>query len=189
MSEYSQITNAQIGAALLSIRRAKRKTQMEVAEAMGVSQSFISSVERGEKAARTDLIVNLVKYYGVSYESVFGDISPKKQERDETADLLELLKDGISEEVSVDFDLLKYVFIRRIYSLNPHNSEKVFTIPIDKAIDLAVERIVTDPGKLARHLRRNKGECRKIEFPVEYNGEFLEFVTRCESVLRGERDL
>lgn len=53
-------------------REKKGVTCVEVAKAVGVTQSFISYMEIGLKTPSTALLANLAKYYGVSTDYLLG---------------------------------------------------------------------------------------------------------------------
>ena len=54
-------------------REKKGVTTVEVAKAIGVSQSFISHIESGRKIPSIAVIVDIAKYYGVSLDDLLGE--------------------------------------------------------------------------------------------------------------------
>ena len=56
---------------LREVRKSKRLTQKEVAEALLISKDSLSRYERGEQDPRLDIAIRLSKYYNVSMESLY----------------------------------------------------------------------------------------------------------------------
>lgn len=54
-------------------REKKGVTTVEVAKAIGTSQSFISHIESGRKTPSTAVIVDIAKYYAVSLDYLLGE--------------------------------------------------------------------------------------------------------------------
>ena len=75
-----------IGAALKDIREnAVRKTQMDVYEATGVSQTYLSQIENGKREPSREIVTKLCEFYNVPEIIVVwkatekGDISDDKR--------------------------------------------------------------------------------------------------------------
>lgn len=60
-----------LGRRLRALRRLKRLTQQDLAEEIGVSVSMLSSIERGNKYPRVDLIKKIAKVLDVPLEDLF----------------------------------------------------------------------------------------------------------------------
>lgn len=58
---------------LKAARLEKGVSQTEVANAVGVKQSFIAHLEKGRKTPSTAVLVDLAKYYDVSLDYLLGD--------------------------------------------------------------------------------------------------------------------
>lgn len=54
-------------------RLKKGVSKTEAANAVGVTQSFISHLESGRKMPSTAVIVDIAKYYGVSLDYLLGE--------------------------------------------------------------------------------------------------------------------
>lgn len=63
-----------VGEKLRELRRAKGKTQAEVAEAVGVRPSAIAMYERGERVPRDKTKVSIAKYFGKTVNAIFFGI-------------------------------------------------------------------------------------------------------------------
>ena len=50
-----------------------RKTQNEVAEAVGISPAALSMYENGERVPRDEVKIRLANYYGLSVGEIFYD--------------------------------------------------------------------------------------------------------------------
>ena len=58
---------------LKAARLEKGVSQTEVANAVGVKQSFIAHLEKGRKTPSTAVLVDLAKYYEVSLDYLLGE--------------------------------------------------------------------------------------------------------------------
>ena len=67
--EVYEINKEEIGKRLEALRG--NKTQVEVANANGISVSALSMYERGERIPRDEIKVRLSNYYDVSIEFIF----------------------------------------------------------------------------------------------------------------------
>lgn len=61
----------EIGKRLAALRKESGKTAMEVAAAVGISQSAVSMYESGERIPRDEVKIRLSKFYGVPVEFIF----------------------------------------------------------------------------------------------------------------------
>lgn len=59
----------EIGSRLTELRA--ERSQMEVAEAIGITQAALSMYERGERVPRDDLKIKLADYYGKTVSDIF----------------------------------------------------------------------------------------------------------------------
>lgn len=57
---------------LKDLREDKDKTQKEIAEMLGTSQSYYSQYEKGKRSVPFERIVELAKYYDVSIDYIAG---------------------------------------------------------------------------------------------------------------------
>ena len=181
-----EITNIQIGDALKKIRREKGLTQKQAASEMGVSQTYISAVEQGKRTARTDFVIKLIKFYGVSYESVFGknENDEKKKVRYEEPLRLFLEGTGLEDSADVYLDLCRYLLIRILYKLNPHNSDRVFSLPEKYAVEAAGEQIRKSIENLMDYLKRSGSKCKNLGMPIEYNQLLIDIINNTEKLLK-----
>jgi transcriptional regulator with XRE-family HTH domain len=71
----SQKTNGEVelGERLRAIRLLRRLTLREVAEAAGVSESFVSQLERGRSSASVATLQRLAKAVGIEISDLFAD--------------------------------------------------------------------------------------------------------------------
>lgn len=61
--------NVEIGKRLVALRG--EKSQIEVAEAVGITQAALSMYERGERIPRDDVKIRLADYYKTSVATIF----------------------------------------------------------------------------------------------------------------------
>ena len=67
-----ELLDKQIGEKLRKLREAKNLTTREVAEAIGITHSYVSRIENG-KAPSLDKLKKLCDFYGVDVSFLFGD--------------------------------------------------------------------------------------------------------------------
>lgn len=72
------------GKRIKAIRKVKGMTQMEFAEKLNISRSYMSKIEKGTKAVSIDLLVEIAVYCGSSLDYlVFGkSIAPEQIKKD-----------------------------------------------------------------------------------------------------------
>ncbi len=184
-----------VGARLKGVRLSKGITQKQAAEDTGITQSFLSAVERGKKSACTAQIISLIRYYNVSYETIFGDYEGGYSLEDFSAGeglvvCSGLLKELISEYTSLEVgaeNCLKiciYMLLRAIYHENPHNSQKIFSIDYETAMTESEKIIRNAPENLSRFIRQSREiNPKALEIPVQYSGELRSFINECERML------
>lgn len=68
---------SEIGKKLKQIRIARNKTQLDVAEAIGVSRNAYTHWESGTRRVNAEQLVALAKYFGVTLD-YFNDAPPDK---------------------------------------------------------------------------------------------------------------
>lgn len=184
-----------VGARLKGIRTSKGITQKQAAEDTGITQSFLSALESGKKSVCTAQIVSLIRYYNVTYEAVLGDYEGGSSLEDfSSCKNMEICSTLLSELVS-DYSSLKtgtenclkictYVLLRAIYSENPHNSQKIFSIEYETAMSAAEKIMKESPENLLRFIRQSREiNPRALEIPVQYSGELRAFIRECEGML------
>ena len=64
-----------IGSKILYYRRIRKMTQLELATAVGISESYLSKIERGKNISVSSLSIflSIVKELGVKVEDILGD--------------------------------------------------------------------------------------------------------------------
>lgn len=73
LSAISQPQEVPVGDRLRDVRRARRRTLHQVAEAAGISDSFLSQVERGTASASIASLKRIATVLGVSLGDLFQD--------------------------------------------------------------------------------------------------------------------
>ncbi len=68
------------GKRVQELRIASDNTQKELAKAAGIHVSFLSDIERGNKAPRLDIVVNIAEALGVHISDLFRDENDKYRE-------------------------------------------------------------------------------------------------------------
>ena len=201
-TEKSQQYLKEIGERLKGVRLHLGITQKQAAEATGISQSFMSSLERGQKSACTAQIIALIRYYKVPYDMVFGsekkDYNLSDFPSTESADIcLELLNmlvgNGRSEQLIKGtgncLKLMVYIMFRTIYRENPKNSDKLFAMGFDDAMERVTNILMAAPGNIKNYIRVSGNiNASRFELPPERNPELRAFIAECENMLRFAAD-
>lgn len=191
---------AAVGKRLRNVRKKLGLTQKEAAFAAGISQPFLSAVERGNKAVSTAQIVSLIRFYKVPYEDILGRLDGvgsedgqnrnKYQELGLGYELLELLIGEENSKVIMDnaedcVNICAYMVFRSVYRMNPHNSERPFSISYNDAIRAATELITSAPDFISGYIGTDP-EIRtdSLELPTERNEDMRTFIRESESLLK-----
>ncbi|WP_295209962.1 helix-turn-helix transcriptional regulator [Ruminococcus sp.] len=186
-----------VGEKLLAARRKKGLTQREAAKAVGTSQSCISAIEHGRKQGSLNIVVELIKLYGVSYEAVLGasenaePLSDKADIRINDGGGLSLINalteksalKGLDKQLSDEMKVFEYLLFREVYEQNPHNSDKLFKLSSDEAKALFERFFPQQAKKLSQAYRVKPSAAVKLELPVERNAELRAFIKECEALL------
>lgn len=197
-TEKSQQYMQEVGERLKGVRLLMGLTQKQAAEATGITQSFLSSLERGKKSACTAQIISLIRYYKVPYEMIFGSDRKEHALSDfpagESSDIcLELLNTlvgkGRSGALITGTDnclkLVVYILFRTIYRENPRNSDKLFSMGYDEAMNSVKNILLAAPNNIARFIRASHSiKVDRFELPPEKNPELRSFIAECEHMLR-----
>lgn len=65
------LSRNKIASKLINLRKSVKKTQEEVARAVGISTSALAMYEAGERLPRDEVKIRLANYYNVSVEFIF----------------------------------------------------------------------------------------------------------------------
>ena len=187
----------EIGEKLTAVRKAKGLTQVQAAEKVGCTQSYLSAVENGKKAFSISFVLALIRLYGVSYETVFGEnqsqtwvFETPEIESSVTGalSLLEQLVENtgspvLEKGVEQYLKLCIYSVFKLLYESNPHNTGKMFASD-GRSTAEAVSRLSADMPQLIQSL---VSSCRistdRFELPVERGHELRLFIKECEQLL------
>lgn len=113
---------------LREIRKNKGYTIVQVAKAIGISDVYLSLLERGERRINNEVLKKITDYYNCSANDIFDDSDSKRnvvdllpREHKDIIELFEMLQDGdkIIIEKSMEHlinDDLKADLIRKINS-------------------------------------------------------------------------
>lgn len=200
-AEKSQLYLKEVGDRLRGVRLLMGITQKQAAEATGISQPFLSAIERGQRSVCTAQIISLIRYYKVPYDMVFGsgDLDynlsdfPSGRTSEISIELLNKLEDNCRSvllKTGTDncLKLVVYIMFRTIYRENPCNSEKLFTLGYDEAMEKVEEIIAAVPEFISRYIRDShsiNASC--FELPPEKNPELRAFIAECEKMMLDTR--
>ena len=190
--EKSQQYLKEVGERLRGVRLLMGITQKQAAEATGISQSFLSSLERGQKSACTAQIISLIRYYKVPYDMIFGSETrdynlsdfPSGGSSDISLELLSMLVGKSRSDA-----LVVYMIFRTIYRENPRNSDKLFSLSFDEAMERVKNILLAAPNNIARFIRASHSiNASYFELPPEKNPELRAFIAECEHMLSNSKD-
>ncbi|MBR1862796.1 MAG: helix-turn-helix domain-containing protein [Ruminococcus sp.] len=197
-TENSQQYLIQLGERLRGVRLLKGITQKQAAKDTGMSQSFLSSVERGKKSACTAQVIALIRYYKVPYDMIFGsengDFTLNDFPQGESPDIcVELLNQLVGKARCADLikgtgnciKIVVYVVFRTVYRENPRNSVKLFSMSYEETLQMAKKILTAAPANIARFIRETKSiNAGCFELPPERNAELRTFIHECEMMLK-----
>lgn len=192
----------QVGERLRGARLLMGITQKQAAEATGMSQSFLSLVERGRKSVCTAQIISLIRYYKVPYEMIFGSEEndynlsdfPNGCSADISFELLNMLvgngnSDRLLTGTNNCLKLVIYMIFRTIYRENPKNSDKLFSMDFDDALQRANRVLSAAPDNISSFIQKSRDvKVNGFEIPTEKNPELRAFIAECEFMLRNAKD-
>ena len=188
-----------IGDNLRRIRISKGLTQEQSAKAVGITQSYLSEIERGRKTSAMVYILRLINFYQTDYESVFGALDNSHfrafSENELTAFSLlkELLSGADSGELSTASDiyikLCIYILMRRLYSANPHNTQSAFSVPVDEAEEKVQSILSETPKQLELFAKRGRVKQTELEVSAEHSQKLRDFIAECEKIISKDKPL
>lgn len=96
----------QIGMRIRAIRKAKRFSQEELAERVGISVTHMSHIETGNTKMSLPVLAKLAQTLDVSTDSIlFGNLENKREQVNE--EIIDLLHSASTEQMYVLRDVLK----------------------------------------------------------------------------------
>lgn len=164
-------------------------TQEEASKKAEIAQSQLSMIESGKRRVPAETAAKLFALYGVEYtcgeaEDEGADVVKTRK----TEDMMKLIF-GLAEKsgsarftnaIDEYLNLCAYLFLRRLYLVNPHNSEKVFSLDRFSA-DVLAEYLTEEPEKLMSFATHSK-EVRNVLIEPDEEGieDFIRIIRECE---------
>ena len=183
----------EIGRRLKQLRRGCKMSQLTAAKALGVTQSCISQLECGRRSVSAAAAARFAELYGVSPAEIYGETPAGRISAAPSPgrgrDMLEELTESSGAEklinsVNAYTALSIYRMLRAVYSLNPHNTQELFSIPQEEADRLTAEFLRDEPHRIASlNLAGSKKDRSRIELPPEQSAELRRFIEECEALL------
>ncbi len=93
----------EVGEILKSIRNDKKLTQTEVCKKVKITQTFLSQVEAGKKAASPEMFKRLCKFYGIPHQVVIWKSLSEKDVPKEKRGLFKQLSPAIDSLINEFF--------------------------------------------------------------------------------------
>ena len=189
------LSDINIGRRLAELRHDRGLSQLAAAKALGVTQSCISQLECGKRRLSISAAQKLSSLYQVDISCILGG-SPVSAEPPEVkpseGELLlnELVSSADSANLTFSVNsymaLSIYRVLRTVYSLNPHNSDELFSVPEEEAMKLTEQFLRDEPYRIITlGLAGNLLSRKKIELPTELAPRLRAFIKECEALLSG----
>ena len=105
MRENSRIDMPELGARIRQARTARKMSQLELADACGISVPYVSDVERGKKCFSVDILLRIAQALQVSADWLLRLDIPQTDYAYH-AEAAELLADCSQEEAALLLDLM-----------------------------------------------------------------------------------
>jgi len=97
-----------IGNRIGELRKQKGLTQEKLAEKMGVSPKYLSSIERGKENPTLDMIINLAQSMNIEIAELFTSIEVEDPSRRKSL-ITSLLKEADEEQIKIGLKILKVI--------------------------------------------------------------------------------
>lgn len=105
MRENSRIDMPELGARIRQARTSRNMSQLELADACGISVPYVSDIERGKKCFSVDILLRIALALQISTDWLLRLDIPQT-EYAYNAEAAELLKDCSLEEAALLLDLM-----------------------------------------------------------------------------------
>ncbi len=102
-----------IGRRLREIRKARRLSQQEVAERVGIPQSNLSRIENGKQRLNLSVLVNVLGLYRMTLDDFFSGTEPGRPVNEREEQLLRLFRSLSETERCEVEDYLQFKLARR----------------------------------------------------------------------------
>lgn len=100
-----------IGLRIKNLRRAEGLSQEELAEKMGISSKYLSSIERGKENPTLDTLIKLANALKIEPSEIFNFSHEGKSKKDLIAFITTLLKTKDEEKLKLAARLIKAVYL------------------------------------------------------------------------------
>jgi len=90
MIPFSIRSSQQLGKLIATARRHKKLSQREIADELGVTQAWISRVERGQQKAWIGQVLRLVTWLDIELKGTLKEKKPEKEKK--TPDIDDVFK-------------------------------------------------------------------------------------------------
>ena len=105
MRENNRIDTKELGNRIRQARTEKNMSQLDLAEACGISVPYVSDIERGKKCFSVDILLRIAKALQVSTDWLLRLDNPQTDYA-YNAEAAELLEDCTPEEAALLLDLM-----------------------------------------------------------------------------------
>lgn len=100
-----------IGLRIKNLRRSEGLSQEELAERMGISSKYLSSIERGKENPTLDTVIKLANALKIELSEIFNFSHEGKTKKDLVTFITTLLKTRDEEKLKLACKLIKAVYL------------------------------------------------------------------------------
>ncbi len=185
--------NRETGRRLAALRRERGMSQSKAASALGVTQSCISQLENGRRRISFAAAAKLAELYGAELSEMIPEPADRpaaiELKGDEGSALLVKLAEAskislIDRSVKAFLMVSAYRMLRAVYSLNPHNSQELFSLSEEDAFGAAEDFLREEPHRIKQLMFTDSEKgLGRIELPVEDSARLRAFIRECERFL------
>lgn len=99
------------GQRIRELRRSKGMSQEGLAEKVGISSKYLSSIERGQENPTFDTFIKLATALDIEIAEIFNFSHKGKSSKELREFLIELIKTGDEEKLELTARLLKSIYL------------------------------------------------------------------------------
>lgn len=100
-----------IGVRIKSLRRSKGMSQEYLAEKMGISSKYLSSIERGKENPTLDTFIKLAEVLEIELSEIFNFSHEGKSVKDLKAFIAGLIKGNDEEKLRLTAKIVKAIYL------------------------------------------------------------------------------
>lgn len=99
------------GQRIKELRHSMKMSQEALAEKVGISSKYLSSIERGKENPTFDTFINLCNALNVELEALFDFSHKGKSAKELKFDIANLIKTGTEEKLELTMKIVKAIYL------------------------------------------------------------------------------